>query len=114
MSVDFPAPFSPTMAWTSAGMTTRWTSSLARTPGNRLLIPSSSAAGAVSDIAPSHEGGVRGPPAPDPSSAFDPPLRARDGDLSVDDPLLQGVQLALDVVDGAIRCGVVDRAVLER
>src|SRR2546421_10956380 len=48
MRVVLPAPFSPTMAWTSAARTWMFTSSLATTPGNRLLIPRSSTAGAPS------------------------------------------------------------------
>src|ERR1700683_5059366 len=37
--VDFPAPFSPTRARISAGITWRSTESRAVTPGNRLVIP---------------------------------------------------------------------------
>ncbi len=36
ISVDFPAPFSPTRAWTSPGRSSRSTPSSASTPGNRL------------------------------------------------------------------------------
>src|SRR5690348_12119198 len=39
MSVDLPAPFSPTSACTSARCTSRSTPSSARTPGNVLTIP---------------------------------------------------------------------------
>src|SRR3954470_10492779 len=47
ISVDLPAPFSPSSACTSPGRSSKSTRSLARTPGNRFVIPlSSSAAGA--------------------------------------------------------------------
>src|SRR4051812_26548137 len=39
MSVDFPAPFSPTRAWISPAWTVRLTLSSACTPGNVLVIP---------------------------------------------------------------------------
>ena len=38
ISVDFPAPFSPTIAWTSPSSIERLTSDSALTPGNDLLI----------------------------------------------------------------------------
>src|SRR3954452_12102836 len=44
-SVDLPAPFSPSSACTSPADASKWTSSLATTPGNRLVIPRSSTAG---------------------------------------------------------------------
>ena len=37
----FPAPFSPSSAWISPAWTSKSTESLASTPGNRLVIPSS-------------------------------------------------------------------------
>src|SRR6478609_4360612 len=43
-SVDLPAPFSPSSACTSPSATSKWTSSFATTPGNRLVIPRSSTA----------------------------------------------------------------------
>ena len=46
MSVDLPAPFSPTSASTSPWRSSRRTSSSACTPGNPLLTPSSSRSGA--------------------------------------------------------------------
>src|SRR3990172_8082576 len=39
ISVDFPAPFSPTRQWTSPGFSTRLTSSSAVTPGYFLVMP---------------------------------------------------------------------------
>src|SRR6187402_3212316 len=39
MSVDFPAPFSPSSAWTSPGSTSRFTPRSACTPPNRLVTP---------------------------------------------------------------------------
>src|SRR3954471_20215809 len=44
MSVDFPAPFSPTIACTSPRATRSSMSRLATTPGNRLVMPRSSTA----------------------------------------------------------------------
>ena len=44
MRVDLPAPFSPHSACTSPRRTRRWMSSFATTPGNRLVIPTSSTA----------------------------------------------------------------------
>jgi hypothetical protein len=44
MSVDLPAPFSPSRAWTSPLSEERSTPSLATTPGNRLVMPCSSTA----------------------------------------------------------------------
>ena len=48
--VDLPAPFSPTTAWIVAGMTRRFTWSLATTPGNRLTMSRSSMAGAAAPV----------------------------------------------------------------
>src|SRR5215211_4465525 len=45
--VDLPAPFSPRRAWISPGRTSRSMWSLARTPGNRLVMPRISRAGGV-------------------------------------------------------------------
>src|SRR3569833_1051048 len=42
ISVDLPAPFSPSTAWISPGLTRRWMSSLARTAGYCLVMPCSS------------------------------------------------------------------------
>src|SRR5688572_27859859 len=44
ISVDLPAPFSPTIAWMVPRSTRRWMSELATTPGKRLVIPRSSTA----------------------------------------------------------------------
>ena len=45
MSVDLPAPFSPSRQWTSPPRTVRLTSSFASTPGYRLVIPTISTIG---------------------------------------------------------------------
>ena len=47
ISVDLPAPFSPTIAWMVPARTRRLTSWLAMTPGKRLLDPTSSTANVV-------------------------------------------------------------------
>ena len=52
MSVDLPAPFSPSRAWTSPTRRSKSTSSLATTPGKRLTMPRSSTASG-------HASGVR-------------------------------------------------------
>src|SRR5947208_3372718 len=44
-SVDLPAPFSPSRAWTSPGRASKSTWSLASTPGKRLVIPRMATAG---------------------------------------------------------------------
>src|SRR5712692_6779429 len=44
-SVDFPAPFSPSRAWTWPSRASKSTESLARTPGNRLVIERMASAG---------------------------------------------------------------------
>ena len=44
ISVDLPAPFSPTMAWIVPARTLRLTPSLATTPGKRLTMSRSSMA----------------------------------------------------------------------
>src|SRR6476661_8217909 len=46
ISVDLPAPFSPSRQCTSPARIARWMSSLATTPGNTLVMPISSTAGA--------------------------------------------------------------------
>ncbi len=50
ISVDLPAPFSPTMAWMVPLRTTMSMSEFATTPGKRLVIPRSSTAGAAASI----------------------------------------------------------------
>src|SRR6266566_9470875 len=47
ISVDLPAPFSPTSAWISPARTSRSTWSLATTPGKAFVMPRSSTARAV-------------------------------------------------------------------
>ena len=65
MSVDLPAPFSPTSAWTVPLRTRRSTSRLATTPGKRFVTPESSTAT-----------GEAGVPAP---VRFELPVRFEDG-----------------------------------
>ena len=52
MSVDLPAPFSPTTAWISPGSTLRLTSRLATIPGKRLTMWRSSTTGVTSSSQP--------------------------------------------------------------
>src|SRR5438874_5748609 len=103
MRVDLPAPFSPTMAWTSAGQTSMFTSSLARTPGNDLVMPRSctagtvAACGAVIALPPRPNEPEDGTPGP--SSAFVLHRALQLGgndDLAALDLLGDGVQLRLD------------------
>src|SRR5512138_3127404 len=51
ISVDFPAPFSPSSAWTSPGSSSKSTASFASTPGNCLVIPRISRTGPAALIA---------------------------------------------------------------
>ena len=63
MSVDLPAPFSPTIAWILPRRTVRLTLELATTPGNRLVMAlSSTAGGSVSITAPSQHANNGGEP----------------------------------------------------
>src|SRR6478736_5366919 len=50
MSVDLPAPFSPSSAWTSPGRTSKSTWSLARTPGKDLTTPTASRAAGMAGV----------------------------------------------------------------
>jgi len=50
MSVVFPAPFSPSSACTSPGMSVKFTSSFATTPGNLFTIPIISTSGCFSFV----------------------------------------------------------------
>src|SRR5439155_20117630 len=90
--VDFPAPFSPSRAWISPARRSRYTESLARTPGNRLVIPFIATSGARSS-----------PASPLRASAVViglPRLAPRlggDGDGAGDYLLLEVVELRLDV-----------------
>src|SRR5262245_11323386 len=94
MSVDLPAPFSPTMAWTAPTLTVSSMPSLATTPGNRFTIPCSSMA------RPGGRTSVR-PPAGFPSPWFTAARlrRLRHRDFTADDLLLVVVELGHDVVD---------------
>src|SRR5690606_12233758 len=127
MSVDLPAPFSPTMAWISPARTARLTSELATTPGKRLVIPRSSTAFGCSATRPRlarvmrgcwcwNRNGLGATVAPS-------PLLTRHGerrlsgealrgvghlDLALDDLALEVVELIGDVVDEATRGRVAD------
>src|SRR4051794_24805077 len=98
--VDLPAPFSPQSACTSPRRTLMFTSRLATTPGNRLVIDVSRTAGADSSF------GTRPTLAPRGSGR-------RDLDLAGADLLLVLVQPGLDVVELAARCGVPDAVVAQ-
>ena len=70
MSVDLPAPFSPTRAWTSPARRSKRQSRRACTPGKSLLMPSISTSGAVTTS------GTRPPPSgTGPSPVGDSPVR---------------------------------------
>src|SRR5579871_6011698 len=56
ISVDFPAPFSPSRQWTSPRRSANEMSSLARTPGKDLQMPSNSTAGVCSEVGASRVG----------------------------------------------------------
>src|SRR5215475_504388 len=97
ISVDLPAPFSPSSAWTSPCRRSKSTWSFATTPGNRFVMPLSSRTveGSTATAGDSRE-------------AADGALleRSRDLDLARDDLLLQLVHL----VDQRLRHGRVDLA----
>src|SRR6476660_115798 len=50
MSVDLPAPFSPSRAWTSPARASKSTWSLARTPGKDLTTPTASRAAGMAGV----------------------------------------------------------------
>src|SRR3989442_3102675 len=116
ISVDLPAPFSPSSACTSPSRRSKSTWSLARTPGNRFVMPlSSSAAGASSIAGDSKQSsettraGLFGPPSRTASGAG---LAARYDrrrlDRAGDDLLLQRVDLR-DVRRGDLRADLPER-----
>src|SRR6476646_4134554 len=119
MSVDLPAPFSPTMAWIVPLPTRRLTPSLATTPGNRLTMSRSSMAGgrapsvAVTPVVLVRNGRCRAHgPAPHLRSRR-PRLRdVRYLDLAADDLLLEILERAGVLVDGRVAHGVADPVVL--
>src|SRR5919112_2058380 len=142
MSVDLPAPFSPTSAWTVPVRTLRSTSRLATTPGKRLVTPVSSTATSDRAAGGADEARVRSSGMAVSCSGTGPassrtgvkangargtlarshgprPRRAGSGgrvgdlDLAGDDLLLVLVELGLDVVDLTTGGGVVDAALLE-
>ena len=59
MSVDLPAPFSPSSAWTSPARRSKSTSSLATMPGKRLTMPRISTARVWSFMAGDDASGAR-------------------------------------------------------
>src|SRR3972149_1897435 len=61
ISVDFPAPFSPTSAWTSPARTSNRTSCRACTPGKALRIPRISSCGAATALRRSPHSSERHP-----------------------------------------------------
>src|SRR5688500_14087395 len=119
MSVDLPAPFSPTMACTWPRVTVMLTSLLATTPGNRLVMPLSSTAMSAEASARCTDSGVvvaeiahaphkkqPGPgrryrvrPGPVNRSGVRIGLLVGHRDLAADDLGLVVVELCLDVVD---------------
>src|SRR3954468_20246407 len=91
ISVDFPAPFSPSSACTSPRRSSKSTWSFATTPGKRFVMPMSSRRGASSAMR-----GVERAPPPAPPVCFEPLLdRVGDGDVAVDDLLLDVFELLL-------------------
>ena len=114
ISVDLPAPFSPTTACTSPGRTTRSTSRLATTPGNRLPMPCEHHDGLGHAVSSCCGSGRRGP---DPARAGSGPVGCYGvvgTVISPDDDLgLELVELGLDVVDRAARGRVADALGLE-
>src|SRR4051794_23878846 len=91
ISVDLPAPFSPSSACTSPRFSSKWTWSLATTPGKRFVMPLSSRRGASSVIRMSGAGlSARS------TACFEPLLdRVGNRDVPVDDLLLDVVELLL-------------------
>src|SRR6186997_3155417 len=84
ISVDFPAPFSPSRAWISPRRRSKSTRSLARTPGNRFVIPRSSSTTSRSAMRSDSKGVGRGPP----------PRTASGLDVRLDDDPAGGDELA--------------------
>src|SRR4051812_16694876 len=123
ISVDLPAPFSPTRACTVPRRTVTLTWSFAMTPGNRLPMSVRRTAMSWASLVsltnpPVADGAWAGPGSNATASAPGPGsgrclLARRDLDGAVDDLLLVVVQLGLDVVDLATARGVVDAALLE-
>src|SRR5687767_2182429 len=107
ISVDFPAPFSPSSACTSPRWRSKSTWSLASTPGKRLVIPRSSRMGTAarstrasaiagdSKEAGNDEGRAPGPPLED-LRACEALDLGRNPHAAADDLLLQ----RLDLTDG--------------
>src|SRR6476646_7955901 len=120
MSVDLPAPFSPTMAWIVPASTRRLTPSLATTPGNRLTMSRSSMArGRAPSVAVTPLFLVRNwrcrahGPAPHPRSRRSRLRDVRYLDLAGEDLLLEIVARAGVLVDGRVAGGVAHAVVLQ-
>src|SRR6478736_2286406 len=110
MRVDLPAPFSPQSACTSPRRTRRWMSSFATTPGNRLVIPTSSTAYPPPSCTPTSctavDSAMPSPGALVGSRGRLPLRRAGHRDLAADDRRLVRVQLRRDVRQVVARGGV--------
>src|SRR5579884_4202949 len=114
ISVDLPAPFSPSSAWISPRRRSKSTESFASTPGNRFVMPRSSRTGVASSI-----GCGRGRAQCPPPSRLGPWVRRRHLDLALRDQLRDRVDLPRD--EGPVllrdllaqRC-VADAAILHR
>src|SRR4051812_21320258 len=123
ISVDLPAPFSPTRACTVPRRTVTLTWSFAMTPGNRLPMSvrrtAMSEASLVSLTNPPVADETWAEPGSNATASGPGPgsrrvlLARRHLDGAVDDLLLEAVELRLDVVDLAAAGGVVDAAGLE-
>ena len=109
ISVDLPAPFSPSSAWTSPWRRSKLTSSLASTPGNRFVIPRSSSRGASATARSYPDGGrplassCAAALRPDGGSGRDPGVEPPDADRAAgraEDEILAAV---VDAVDGVTR-----------
>src|SRR5947208_11429313 len=94
INVDLPAPFSPSSAWISPRPRSKSTASLARTPGNRFVMPRSSRTRGASAIGIDNPTGAGPEPAPV-GRACCRLLRGRD-DLAAGDQLQDGVGLRGD------------------
>src|SRR2546421_10750327 len=95
ISVDLPAPFSPSSAWTSPGKRSKSIPSLATTPGKRFVIDRSSRIGP--SFIRSHSMAAREGQTGEPAPLTVPTLLLRGrGDLPGRDQLLDLVHLLYD------------------
>src|SRR5215213_9454708 len=91
ISVDLPAPFSPSSAWTSPRRRSKSMWSLASTPGNCFVIPRSSRTGISSTVRLNNRAGPEARSVDTMCQAL--PDRRRGLQLPADDLLLEGVEL---------------------